>query len=235
MALEKLKDDQFADTLSKQCLAYFMSFHSKGDLTWCKMDYVQQLTNVGAMLDAGTGVLALQRLKSTEVMYSLGRIAAVDLFLGNQDRFKYPFTDPNANDPSHQRHSVAEPSLDNIFLRPDALKKGGYTAIGLDFYLPVGSHSNLCAEPAGNWEYHHLASDSALYAYCVDNINRLNNALEKLLQKSGTTYSKSDLPSPYDFYYGACEGAKILKAFLQNNDELKKQPGIAKRMEKLGW
>jgi hypothetical protein len=222
-ALKGLGDGQFANPVSKY---YLDGLLKDNGYVWTKLDFVQQLSDVQSMIENGTGLAAVRLLKTATVQTSLGRIAAVDLFLGNEDRFKAA---PHA------------PNLSNIFLRPDGHGQGGYTASGIDYcFIAAGTPMpTLRSDPGANWNGLLLADRNrgALYAYCVDAMKRVGDEIEKKLQKSGTTYSPSDLLSTVasDFYYGALEGAEILKAYLKNKDELGKVPGIAKRRELLGW
>jgi hypothetical protein len=223
-ALKGLRAGQVADVASNR---YLDALLKDNGYVWTKLDFVQQLSDVESMIKNGAGLAALGLLKTAAVQTSLGRIAAVDLFLGNEDRFKAA---PHA------------PNLSNIFLRPDGQGQGGYSAIGIDycFIAMGGSMPKLRSDPEANWNGLLLADQNrgALYAYCADALKRVGDEIEVQLQKSGTTYFPGDLLStiaPTHFHYGALEGADILKAYLAKKAEFKKVPGIAKRMELLGW
>src|SRR5262245_34827375 len=85
--LKGLGAGKFHDDLSRRFLSYMLT-QTDYPMTWHKMDFVLQLTNIEDMVKNHDGPLALLALKSNAVMTKLGAIYAVDLFVGNHDRFR---------------------------------------------------------------------------------------------------------------------------------------------------
>jgi hypothetical protein len=213
--LGALRDDQFADDQSRPFLALC---RSKAGNVWVKMDYVQPLADVESMIAGGAGALVLSILRSDRILKGLGRIAAVDLFLGNKDRF----------------HTTINTAVNNIFLRQGG--PSGYDLIGLDFYAAFVSGSNLCEAPPDDWEGRVLVDRAKLYQYSVEVIEKLNKTLGLMLKRAKTRYSRKDLICQYStaFLCGIHEGAAVLKNYLERKNSLHSD-GIAQRMKVLGW
>jgi hypothetical protein len=225
-ALKALGNDKFADPKSGAYLKYLLGLK---ECTLFKMDLVQQLTDVQTMIDSENGLLALRALRSAAVLKGLGRIVAVDLFLGNFDRFRADGAIKNAG---------------NIFLREI---DQGYESIGLDFFNYIAKAANLCVSPpleeegTGSsdfaWQGRRLLNELSLYAYAWRAIDSLNAHFRTELGRTNTAYQNGDLLSQEDFnelYRGLVEGAAVLKSYLERKS-LVVVPGIAKRMQLLGW
>jgi hypothetical protein len=194
---------------------------------WFKMDFVEQLEDLQTMVEKnGTGPLALVALKTEAVLKGLGKIVAVDIFLGNYDRFRSDGSLGGAN---------------NIFLQQ--VNQGNFNVVGLDFYMgAVGAKDiNLCKESAAKWGGLVLNDSFALINFSKTAIASLNKYFTTEFQKTATPFQPNDLLGDkawQHFRLGLADGQVTLKNYLQAYVKIKpdKVPaGVLERLKKLKW
>jgi hypothetical protein len=210
---------------------------------WYKMPMLK-VTTVQDMYDADEAALLRKVFKDTRALKKLGKIAAVDLFIGNTDRFT------SAGD-------VANPG--NIFFakKRGLLKKTTFTPIGLDFWDGFKDDMNLTLTES-RWDHLRRTQSADTANFLEDDFKRrittLNNFAAMLDFAENTMSSMSaDLQnagvegidggkSKYKeaMAKGMLEGADGLKKFLLQM--IKKKggmgalpPGALYRMQLLRW
>jgi hypothetical protein len=226
MDLGRLTLNQFSTTQNRtNARAFLQDLLGEPGNFWVKLDFVQQLQTLEDMVEKnGTGLLALAALKSNDALRILGRIVAVDIFLGNYDRF---------------RSDGSLGGADNFFLQQVTL--GNLKPIGLDFFMGTfgATEINLCRDPLPNWGGLKLNDGSALTRFSKACIASLNNYCTKEFQKNGTAYGPQDLIDPKswsDFYMGLSDGQVGLKNYLKTKQQAGKLPsGVVKRLKMLNW
>jgi hypothetical protein len=208
---------------------------------WYKMPLLN-LTTIQGMFDKQEGEMLRKVFKEEKNLVKLGKIAAVDTFIGNKDRF-----DPEGN--------VA--NLGNIFF---AKKRGllgtTFTPIGLDFWDGFKDDMNLTLGQS-RWDMLQKTQDLATFkemqSVFMNWLKTLNDVpkMQKFAQNAVESFngdlernkvdSIDDSKPKYKLAMarGMEEGAAAIKKYLNNLIAKKGKNGIPVgalyRMQTLGW
>ena len=181
-----------------------------------KMPFVSQLKD----LTKTSPALMLLRLKKPPALFSFGKIVAVDLFIGNNDRF-------NA-----MGDLVNEGNL--LFQQID----GNITPVGLDFFQAQGEAANLLVGPPDNipsgkgkfkyvWGGENLLHENNIRFFAENAIKSLNTYFsQQNMRQVRTVFDHNDV---LEFANGMKEGVKGLKQFLATRG------GLVPRASKSVW
>lgn len=185
-----------------------------------KMKFVEKLQDISK----GTPALMLLRLKKPPALFTFGKIVAVDLFIGNSDRF-------NA-----MGELVNEDNL--LFQQID----GNITPVGLDFFQAQGEAANLLEGPPENrpmgrgkfiyvWGGENLLNENNMQFFAARAIQSLNDYFAKQnMRQIRTVFEQDDV---LEFANGMREGINELKRYLLTRGGLPE--GVKIRMDKLNW
>lgn len=191
---------------------YLLAVFRDPSALWHKMSFVENLKFGDKMLEASKGHKVLGKLMEGNALQVLGRIVAVDRFLGNNDRFT------GAGKIQNKGNVIFHKQEDSRYL-----------PVGLDFYEAQGEMSNLATPAPSNWDGMVLKNDQTIAEYantCVDSLNAAFGAgvaCTNLLSFSCKAR----------FAKGMQEGVQAMRAFLCGKKDL--APGTIDRMNKLGW
>ena len=121
----------FAGDQERRLLIMMLETHRKSHFI-TRVKFVSGLQDLGAGTQQVERALALlKELRDvSDVVFDLGRMVAMDLFIGNYDRFDY-----NGN--------VA--NIGNIFFKVN--KKGELRLVALDSFMDGSSHANMLSDP----------------------------------------------------------------------------------------
>jgi hypothetical protein len=185
-----------------------------------KMKFVEKLQDISK----GTPALMLLRLKKPPALFTFGKIVAIDLFIGNSDRF-------NA-----MGELVNEDNL--LFQQID----GNITPVGLDFFQAQGEAANLLVGPPENrpmgggkfnyvWGGENLLNENNMRFFAERAIQSLNNYFaNQNLRRIRTLFGQDEI---LEFANGMREGVNELKRYLLTRGGLPE--GVKIRMDKLNW
>ncbi len=187
-----------------------------------KMPFADQLSDI----TKGTPALTLLRLKKPPALFSFGKIVAVDLFIGNNDRFNAMGELVNAEN--------------LLFQQID----GNITPVGLDFFQAQGEAANLLVGPPDHqvisakkrvfkylWGGENLLNENNLRFFAEKAINSLNDYFsQQNMRQVRTLLGPDDVA---EFVNGMREGIRDLKQFLATRGGLPE--GVRIRMDKLNW
>jgi hypothetical protein len=199
---------------------YLELYLTNPQATWVKMEFVAALRDMEGMFENQKAMKLLDKLKnSSEPLFQLGRIAAIDRFVGNNDRF-----DPNGRIVNRG----------NIIFSKNEDKT--YTPVGLDFYEAQGVASNLYAAPPADWDGLILSNPQRLQQFAGTVISSFNERIAKALDQVDTGQLIAS-HRVQDFLDGMKDGIATLKAYLlQQSQSGKALPsGVTERMRRLGW
>jgi hypothetical protein len=188
-----------------------------------KMPFVENLTDFDKVTTKVSAAFMFMQL-DTVALHQLGKIVAVDLFIGNHDRFTPDGRVQNAG---------------NLLFQSS---NGRLTPIGLDFYEAQGIASDLHdsspedtygrnGKRTFQWAGMVLQSEMHIRCYAGLAIKGLNGEFAKLQGNSSVELLKhTDVIA---FANGMLEGMRALRDFLQFRGGL--PSGVAERMRRLGW
>ena len=198
-----------------------------------KMPFVRHLHGMASMAKDSSSCLAmLEKLsKDRKVLYNLARVIAVDMFIGNHDRF-------NADG------AVANP--ENVLFIMEGNK---LSPVGVDFFDKTSAadefhiattDSILLLPPRPDWAGTMLANRSQLNEFAVKLLDGLNRYFSKTLKGLGIPASEGMLIDKIrlgDIAKGLLDGANGLREYLQRRRRQKKvlPVGVGMRMQRLGW
>jgi hypothetical protein len=203
---------------------YLIDLMKSGLFSFFKMPFLANLRALDTMLAKNRGAKVLAKLRNDRsVLVGLGQIVAVDLFIGNGDRFGSTGRVVNEG---------------NVIFQKNADKT--YTPVGLDFFQAQGQAANLYKAPPDDWAGVILGTQvqsSRLTQFATNAIDSLNEVFANAL---AGTITAQDLMSSIcigRFTAGLREGAATLQAFLrQKMDAGERLPsGVVTRMALLGW
>lgn len=201
-------------------------------LVFYKMPFMTGVHEANDMMDKGKTVKLLGKLKGNFITVAgLGKVVAVDLFIGNHDRFD------TSGSVSNTSNVLFTKNLDKT-----------YTPVGLDFYHAESEASNLVAPPpVGSTEAIHgtpsmlrwggpiLMNPRSMSVYtqrCIASLNRM-------FKREAPMLTPADLLGPPDetaFAAGMAEGVRDLRAYLTKKAGKGKLPqGVLDRMSLLNW
>lgn len=208
---------------------YIRDISSCGMFIFYKMKYVDNLRDAEKMINSGKVDKLIGKLKEEETMVQLGRIIAVDMFNGNEDRFDKDGRIVN---------------MGNIIFQKD-LATRSYKPVGLDFFEAQGAHSSVYGTPDATWSGNTLRDHSTIVILARKIVNNLN-----ALNPNGLQLKDYDL---FNLNKGITEGANTLKTYLirktnasQGRVMIGRQrggaagpralpAGLTRKMEHLGW
>jgi hypothetical protein len=205
---------------SREYLELYTSAEAKPMNSFYKMPFVDQLTDITKTSPS----LMLLRLKKPPTLFSFGKIVAVDLFIGNNDRF-------NA-----MGELVNEGNL--LFQQID----GNITPMGLDFFQAQGQAANLLVAPPDNlkvgggkfkytWGGENLLNENNIQFFADKAIKSLNSYFsQQNMRQIRTLFDQDDV---LEFADGMREGINGLKQFLATRGGLPE--GVRIRMDRLNW
>ena len=187
-----------------------------------KMPFVDRLTDI----TKGSPALTLLRLKKPPALFSFGKIVAVDLFIGNNDRF-------------NAMGELVNP--DNLLFQQVG---GSITPMGLDFFQAQGEAANLLVGPPENqvvsrqkrifkylWGGENLLNENNLRFFAEKAIDSLNDYFsQQNMRQIRTLLGPDDVNQ---FVHGMREGTKDLKQFLVTRGGLPE--GVRIRMDRFNW
>ena len=197
-------------------------------VTWLKMAFVANLRDMKGMVEANKAAKLLEKMKTDQgVLHTLGMVVAVDIFIGNQDRFVHE---------AGSRMGTVQ-NIGNLLFQKQGDKR--YMAVGLDWYESQGEFSNLTQDPDERWPgmmLSHKGTDR-LCEFAIRAIDGLNEKLGQAL--SGMEDPPSLIPGQGVVWFtnGLSEGRNALWRYLSDQSQTG-QPlakGVRRRMEKLGW
>lgn len=216
--------------------------------TWVKMPMVAYLSHAGEVAELTKGWPALEEIvmnfQDSIVWYGLGKVVAVDMFIGNYDRF------------SSEGNWINKGNV--MFVRDPA---GPLNVIGLDTYDPHSIWSDL--RKPGHYDELRILTEpqrrNEFARACVRSVGqKLMDAFEKarifsfMLPGQHRRFNFADLPNYFEpsmasFAAGIDAGADDLKRYLQARVARVPAPmaigrhrkaipqGILDRMAYLGW
>jgi hypothetical protein len=189
--------------------------------TFYKMPYVAQMYGAdkmdGRLLYA---LLRVLRAGGNEI-FELGRITAVDLFNGNNDRFDF-------------RGPTVFLNRSNLLFK---VSGGTFIPVGVDFLHAESGSANLMAAPDSTWFGVRLQSKPTMRFAADQMIAVLNDFFRTEFQG----ISEAELISPKatdKFLEGMLAGVASLRTYLSKRMAKSKETmpvGVRKRMEALGW
>lgn len=182
---------------------------------WYRMQYVEKLRSLEGMLK-GKALKLAAKLRDRATLHALGKVVAVDLFIGNSDRF-----DANGQ--------ILNPG--NIVFQKQANKS--YTPVGLDFFDAQGQAANLNIPAPANWAGLILLDRDTIRLHAEKCVDSLNALLRKHKVPDSDLLSSLSIGT---FAVGMWDGAIDLRDFLlQKATEGRFPSGLRDRMDKLGW
>jgi len=144
----------------------------------------------------------------------LGKILAVDLFIGNDDRFA-------------ENGDLINPG--NVLLHKDSHNK--WHAIGLDHYSSGGQHSNLATPAPQGWGGTRLNTLSLLVNFA--------GKIKTALNATGTRQNQPALNLQAKFQdklaQGLAEGAAMIRSTVQHAEPSTIPDGVKSRFQTLHW
>lgn len=217
-------------TASQEYLQLYLSGDARAVNAYYKMPF---FTGVGSIESTvkkrGAGLMMLQ-LRQPPALFMLGKIAAVDQFIGNFDRF----------DAMGEIVNIGN----FLFDKGDG---GAITPIGLDFYNAQGEASNLVNPPPDNtmqvnsngkkimryaWGGENLLNENNIRFFAHNAMMNLNGEF-LTMQPGRVQVHLFDPPEITEFGNGMLAGVQELKRFLSSKPGLPN--GVRARMDKLGW
>jgi hypothetical protein len=238
-ALDNLKHqaDRFrpieAATESQEYLKLYLSAEGRGLNAYYKMPFFQDLGNIKKSLENGGVRLMLLQLKQPPALFTLGKIAAVDQFIGNYDRFNQMGDVVNAENFLFQKIGTT------------------VTPIGLDFYQAQGEAANLMTPPPDHtshvpdkgprqgktvvkyvWGGENLLNENNIRFFAANAMKNLNEHFQEC-QVHRMPLRLLDEPDILEFGNGMIAGTLELKRFLGVKMGL--PDGVTARMYKLHW
>jgi hypothetical protein len=194
--------------------------------TFYKMEYVEHLSHLDvSKLKAEEKREKLHKAlkhcrEDRNVLFQLGEIAAVDLFIGNHDRFLRDGSLGNEG---------------NLFLQDGA--SGMCTPVGLDFYHAGNEFSKLHDRPLPNWPGKQLKSIGDMYQFATNAVTGLNEYFNGYLGGEISPDQLIGREGIHVFEDGLHSGRDKLKTYLNRrlNAGQPVPPGLAMRMQMLGW
>ncbi len=187
-----------------------------------KMPFVENLKKLSESLKLGKGAKVLGKLKMDRgALFELGKVVAIDLFIGNDDRFMFDGRIANEG---------------NIAFQKNMEKR--YVPVGLDFYRG-GEPSNLAAPPPGDWHWggRALRDRQAINTFAARAIDSLNECFRRELGNNYPISMMLDQTNTTTFAFGITKGIESLKSDLLVKLRLGRglPPGVVARMDLLGW
>lgn len=195
-----------------------------------KMPFVEDLTDLGNKLRRNKGLKLLACMRnSAGPLTQLGRIAAVDLFIGNADRL-------NVEDDDELGRVV---NVGNLMFQKgqDANNNRTYTGVGLDWYEAGRAFSNLVAAPPVNWPGRILNDNNKLYRFAANLVDDLNTRFNNGLAGRITQLDLITQAGIERAYRGLIEGRQRIRTDLVGkvNEGQAVPSGVKARLEALGW
>jgi len=182
---------------------------------WVKLPYIPGMHDGEGPLERGGDAVAFYRaLKQKEALRKLGRIIAIDLFIGNGDRF-CPVTG-----------EVVNPG--NIIYQ--RLANGATNMIGLDYYESMSMDSHFLRNLEPTWGGRHLRSRPSVDAFA----KLVKYGLNAKFAEAGIV---KRLKSSYEIAVGMRQGVDAIRQYLNSRDARGKgmNPGVRHRAAVLGW
>jgi hypothetical protein len=213
------------DDASQKYLALMIEPQARQLFSHYKMPFVANLTDFEKVAkNRGAAHMLLQL--DHEALFNLGKIVAVDLFIGNHDRFA----------PSGKVQNVG-----NLLFQSS---NGKFTPIGLDFYEAQGGASNLMKDSpqdvydnsgtrTSQWPGMILRGEPLMRDFARKAIDGLNERFNEFQGTSSTPLALLNWVDATAFGNGMVKGALQLKEFLASRGGL--PPGVRERMQRLGW
>lgn len=226
-ALRLLRESQFqpGDDAART-RAYLLSVLDEDTNVYYKMPFVENLRSASALergngLDAATksrkAIRLLNKLKDDKTaIRKLGKIAAVDLFNGNTDRFA-----PDGK--------VYNPG--NLIFQKQEDKR--YLPVGLDFFEAQGIDSSAFGAPSADWGGKFLKTEDSIMDFAVLAINGLNDLFRANLGNAATTTALLDENTLEDFAYGMRRAVTDMREYFDSTNP--SRSGIRAKMLLLGW
>ncbi len=182
-------------------------------IVWVKMPLIQDLSDSDLwQKNLGDVVALYNKMNKPNFWVQLGQILAVDIFIGNIDRFALDGTPMNEG---------------NIFFRDAG--NGGHDTIGLDFFSVrdlANGDSNLVkfktTSDEGTFDYlYTLTQDGRMTGYATNVVHGLNAHLNKRNRKNAAGNAiRADLALDCAFYTGKLKegivlGATAIRSYLR--------------------
>jgi len=185
-----------------------------------KMPFVENLKSLSKSLKKGKGAKVLAKLKmDRNVLFELGKVVAMDLFIGNDDRFMFDGRIANEG---------------NIVFQKNMEKR--YIPVGLDFYRG-GEPSNLTAPPPNVWGGLTLRDRQHINNFATRAIESLNECFRRELGNNYPFSMLLDMTNTTTFAFGMTKGVEALRGNLLGKLRQGRglPPGVVARMDQLGW
>ncbi len=216
---------KFSNEASQKYLALMTEPQARQLFSYYKMPFVTNLTDFEKVAqEHGVGYMLLQL--DHEALFILGKIVAVDLFIGNTDRF-------GANGKVR--------NVGNLLFQSS---NGKFTPIGLDFYEAQGFASNLMVNSpedeygrdgkrTDQWFGMILSTQGRMRDFATKAIAGLNEQFNAFQDTTATPLTLLNSIDAKEFGSGMVKGADELKQFLGSRGGL--PDGVRERMTRLGW
>lgn len=227
-----LPTTSFATTKTQQ---YVQELVQSNMFVFYKMPFVDNLRATDTMLQQGKAAKLLAKLKGNRnALLQLGRIVAVDMFIGNEDRFNMYGRIANEG---------------NIVFQKNAVDKT-YMPVGIDFFDAQKQAASVYRTPPDPWSGSVLMNDSTLRRFSKAAIGSLNDMFRQSLPPPVTDNQLLPLLAAGTFLRGMAQGREELKDYLVRKHRLANSsvvvgrargqvrglpPGVITRMRLLGW
>ena len=224
-ALGKVPEEKFLpDGTQKGAYDYLHVFLTNKDYFAYKMPFVDGLTDLGFEVvddhksEKWKKILAAWARFTTNdgnILYSLGKVVAGDLFNGNNDRI--------------------DGLTGDVQTQGNLLVAGSGAVVGLDFYEANSNNSDLRTAPSNDWPGKQLGSDAELGLFASKMLDGLNAKFQNGLSLRETEKIPMTMLEP--IRKGLVDGAHDLRSYLQQRLRSGKPvtSGIMERMRILGW
>ncbi len=195
-------------------------------MMWIIMDFQKGLKDLEGLMkspDLSQIFRTLTDLQKDSNLAALGRILAVDMFLGNNDRFDL------------ERGGITNPG--NVFF---VSENGAYTLHGIDPVSPNGTNAFHMAldKQSGRWLGFMLNDDAKLKWIAWMALESVVSALfPKLRRNQQVKFAFAFGPAEKDkVYEGIKQGKALIHVLCNRMMQSPRRPaGLQSRMEALGW
>lgn len=207
---------------AQQYLKELMGPEGKAFFSWYKMPFFGRLGNAESKAQKNPGLMLL-RLKAPSFLHTLGKIVAVDQFIGNYDRFT----------PAGKLQNPG-----NLLFQEE---NGVPTPLGLDFFEAQGEAANLLEPPPDHsrhrdgtieykWGGENLLHETNMRFFANLAIASMNEFFRDSRTRGISLLGSTEA---LQFGDGMREGVRDLKQFLAARPGLPE--GVTARMTKLNW